>query len=428
MYQSISGLLNNILFVTFPLFLYQLFFIQNKKINIFKNDKFFLILMFSLSILFCMLFPYQVLLTKAYHFDLRQVPVIIGTLYGGYNVGFWLFLVSSFLRIPLGGDGLYIAIINQFAIFALVPLLQKKYFQLSIYNRVLVCIMISVLSLAFNMIVGWGLFNDQVLPVLDAWIFLIINQSIFVALTAMIMERIIKNNYIKQTLIRNERLEIVSHLSASISHEIRNPLQVISGFIQLLKSTECSKEKRGEYYDYILDEVQSAERIISDYLMFAKPTFEKVEVFNVLDEIDNTINIIHSYASKSSVAINRDFCSTPCFIEADRQKFKQCIVNIARNCIDAMELQGGLLTFQVLQPEDYHITIQISDMGKGMTKEEIIRLGEPYFSTKENGTGLGMMVVFSIIKNMNGTIKVKSEVGKGSTFMIKIPMKCNVNN
>lgn len=421
MYQSISGLLNNILFVIFPLFVYQLFFIKDNNTSFFKKDKFFLIFMFSLSILLCMLFPYQFLLTQEYYFDLRQIPLIIGTLYGGYNVGFWLFLISLFFRMFLGGDGLYIATINQFAIVVLVPLLQKRYFQLSIFSRVLVVSMIAVVSLVFNASMGCLLFNDPIVSVLDSWIFFILTQGIVVALTALIMERIMKNNYIKQALIRNERLDIISHFSASVAHEIRNPLQVISGFIQLLKSADSSKEKRQEYYNYIFEEVQSAEKIISEYLIFAKPTFEKVEVFNVVDEIDNTINIIGSYAAQSSVVITRDFCSPSCLIEVERQKLKQCIINIARNCIEAME-QGGTLHFRVL-PLDNYISIQISDTGKGMTKEEVARLGEPYFSTKATGTGLGMMVVFSIIKNMNGTLTVQSQVGKGSIFSIKIPMK-----
>ncbi|MCT8137968.1 HAMP domain-containing histidine kinase [Anaerobacillus sp. CMMVII] len=247
------------------------------------------------------------------------------------------------------------------------------------------------------------------------------NQFIFTAITAIFIEQIIKNNYIQQNIGKNEKLDMVSHLAASISHEIRNPLQVIKGFIQFLKTDEHDSERQKDFLNIMEKEVSSAEQIISDYLTFAKPTYDKVEVIDMKAEIENVINIIQPYANYSSVNVICEELVEGTYIRGDRQKLKQCLVNIARNCIESMP-DGGELRVRT-EVKKQNLLITMKDTGFGMTKEQIQRLGEPYFSTNENGTGLGMMVVYSIIKNMKGTLTVDSEVGIGTFFSIEFPLK-----
>lgn len=423
--EIISGMINNAFFVFFPIFLYYLFYHQGKD-RFFNNDKFILTVLFSISVALCIFFPYQFVVTEDYLFDLRQVPLIIGTLYGGYIVGAVLFIVSAVARLIIGGDGVYIALLNQFAIFAFVPLFRSAYFKLVHKKRIVMITIISAGSLAFNAIAGKIIFNDPFLDSLDLWFILLLNQSVFIILTTIVIERIIKNNYIEQNMQKHEKLEVISHLSASISHEIRNPLQVIKGFIQLLNAKEYDREKQKEFYQYMNEEIESAERIISDYLMFAKPTFDDQETISVEREIEKAISIIQPYANLSSISIQYSGLDDDHLIDCDQQRFKQVLINIARNSIEAMD-GGGKLTFQV-KDDMHHVLVNIHDTGRGMSEEEIIRLGEPYYSNKATGTGLGMMVVYSILKNIHATIEVDSVPEKGTKFHIRIPISKNQVN
>ena len=192
------------------------------------------------------------------------------------------------------------------------------------------------------------------------------------------------------------------------------------GFIQLL-SEDISTHSRKDYADIAIKELDRATEVINDYLTFAKPTLEKVEKINVNEEIQHAVNVITPLATMNGVQVKLSLLEQHlCFTKGDRKKFQQCLINFLKNGIESMENNGEL---QILQTyTNGMIQIDILDQGKGMTQEQINRLGEPYFTTKEKGTGLGMMVSYSIIRGMNGTIDVTSESEKGTRFTLKLPI------
>ena len=158
----------------------------------------------------------------------------------------------------------------------------------------------------------------------------------------------------------------------------------------------------------------SAEIVIQDYLTFSVPQDELIEKFNVQRELKHVIHLLKPLANQSSVKVSTNF-SIDCMIEGDRMKFHQSFHNIIKNAIESMSY-GGQLTIETEYIQE-NVIIRVIDTGAGMTKEQLDRLGEPYYSTKgDKGTGLGLMVVFSIVRAMNGTIHVESEVGVGTTF------------
>jgi two-component system sporulation sensor kinase B len=217
-----------------------------------------------------------------------------------------------------------------------------------------------------------------------------------------------------QQLIKAEKLKAVEQMGAAISHEIRNPLTAASGFVQLLQDDYLSRQKRKEYLSIVKEELISAERVIQDYLTFAKPSLETFEELNVKGELRQIINILQPLANQNSVEILTDF-SVIGFIKGDQQKFRQCFVNVLKNGIEAMP-NGGYLSITSEYTQN-NVTIRVKDTGIGMTSEQLERLGEPFYSTKgKNGTGLGMMVVYSIVRAMDGNIWVESELGVGTTF------------
>jgi two-component system sporulation sensor kinase B len=161
--------------------------------------------------------------------------------------------------------------------------------------------------------------------------------------------------------------------------------------------------------------------IISDYLSLAKPDPEQIEPIHIRDELTYIANLLQSYANIQSVQIATIFISDkPFYIMGDKFKFRQALLNIGKNAIEAMH-GGGLLKLEAAEVPN-KVVISVADTGIGMTEEQINRLGTPYYSTKDKGTGLGTMVSFSIIKKMGGTITIKSEPGKGTVYHISFPL------
>ena len=164
-----------------------------------------------------------------------------------------------------------------------------------------------------------------------------------------------------------EKIEVVGHLAASISHEVRNPLTVSRGFMQLLLQSERVNYKDRQYIQIAIEEIDRAEAIITDYLTFAKPAPEHVEKLNVKTEIERVIDILRPLANMSSIEIQAFLL--PFAVKGERQKFQQCLLNVMKNAIEAMP-NGGTLRINVSIDKDY-VLIHISDTGVGMTKEQI---------------------------------------------------------
>ncbi|GGA27393.1 ATP-binding protein [Paenibacillus physcomitrellae] len=218
-------------------------------------------------------------------------------------------------------------------------------------------------------------------------------------------------------LQRSEKMEIISVLAASVAHEVRNPLQVSRGFIQLLGEKQ-QKEQDKVYLDLALEEIDRASGIITDFLTFAKPEGSKIRKLNVSEEFKHIEGIlrpmVHLMGGKIAVDIPSDLN-----VLGSSSKFKQACVNIIKNSIESFKDEGEILVWAYEANE--HVYIHIKDNGGGMTKEEMNRLGEPYFSNKTKGTGLGLMVTFRIIEAMAGTLNFTSEKGKGTEAVLRFP-------
>ncbi len=153
-----------------------------------------------------------------------------------------------------------------------------------------------------------------------------------------------------------------------------------------------------------------------EFLALTKPELETVKIVNLSQELDYVTNLMKPYAKTNSVKISVEKQEEDCHILGEQQKIRQCFINIVKNAIEAMDNGGDL---QLKAQKNFNkIIIDIIDNGVGMTTQEINQLGTPYFTTKEEGTGLGMMIVFNMIKKMKGEIEIKSQKGKGTQFTI----------
>ncbi|MFP8782066.1 ATP-binding protein [Planococcus plakortidis] len=417
MEAMMTGMINNIFFIIFPIVLYQMFVTAGQR-NFFVSHRITMTILFSVSIILCMVFPYQ-FLTEDYIFDLRQVPMIVGALYGGPLVSAVLFIVSAVGRIAIGGDGMYIAILNQLLVAAGVPFLGPLYRKVNRWLKAVIVFSISIVSLLFNLFAGYFFFGDPIHDLIGIWLMLMLNQGGIIILTALLIEHLQKQEYLYQSLMRHEKMETVSHFAAAVSHELRNPLQSVKGFVQLLQEYEYPRAKQLEFQQTILEEIKVAEDLIDDYLVYAKPIYGELKRIEVEPELSHVIKIMTPYANARNVEILVQAGDSSSPIMGDSQKLHQALVNVIRNGIEAMP-DGGRLGVE-LETSAQSICVHITDEGVGMTKEQLKRLGEPYFSNKSKGTGLGLMVTYSIVNQMGGEIEVESEVGKGTKFTLEFP-------
>lgn len=217
-------------------------------------------------------------------------------------------------------------------------------------------------------------------------------------------------------LQRSEKMDIISELAASVAHEVRNPLQVTKGFLQLLEEKSEPKEKG--YLNLALEELERASNIITDFLTFAKPELEQITLIDISREFKHIEGILLPLANFEGGTVEIDIPSG-LLIRGNSSKFKQALINMIKNSIEALGDQGLIRIWAYTVNGE--IQIHIHDNGQGMDAEEIIRLGEPYYSNKTKGTGLGLMVTFRIIEAMDGTITFTSEKGIGTVAIICFP-------
>lgn len=180
-------------------------------------------------------------------------------------------------------------------------------------------------------------------------------------------------------------------------------------------------EKRQFYQRISLEELDRAQSIINDYLAVAKPEPEKDELILINEEVHYVSQVLLTLANYHDVKIEVSLQHSQMIIEGDRNKLRQSFINIGKNAIEAMANTGGLLEITSSSGHGGSVIVSFRDSGIGMTQEQIGRLGTPYFSSKEKGTGLGTMVSFSLIRAMKGKIRIDSEKGKGTVFEITFP-------
>ncbi|MCX2824925.1 two-component sensor histidine kinase [Bacillus pseudomycoides] len=405
-----QNVLNNLLYILSSIFVF--YFIYNNEI-FFKNYKKILIIMCtSIPLILCMKFP--IYIDENCVHDLRQIPFLIGTLYGGLPVGIALLSIMLLIRFVFYGVN-FLTVIVYITMLIFTAYSSSKFNQL---NRRKKLIMSMTLPFFLALLTTFIAVVLSDFPITNSYITYFILLPPIVMLFVVYINEVLRDAVIMRSkLVKMEKMEIVSQLAASISHEVRNPLTVVKGFTQLLKTPDLPQESREQYIEHILGELNRAQVIIDDYLTFAKPASQKVDNIVIDQELKRIISMMMPLCNMNSINVSENLVTGS--ITGNTQHFQQCFLNLIKNSIEAM-LNGGKLSIKSSACEN-KITIVIKDSGIGMTQEQINRFGEPYFSTKTRGTGLGTMVAVKIIETMNGTLDINSIVNKGTTLTITFP-------
>ncbi|WP_165898566.1 ATP-binding protein [Tumebacillus sp. BK434] len=232
-----------------------------------------------------------------------------------------------------------------------------------------------------------------------------------------IAEDITEQKRAQELLHRSDKLTAVGQLAAGIAHEIRNPLTAIKGFTQLLKE---KAEHSSEYYDVILSELDRANLIVSEFLLLAKPQSSKFRPASLDHLLLLIVTLLEPQAILNDVRIVTRFQSVP-EVHIEENQIKQVLLNLLKNAIEAMP-DGGELLIELGPCGAEQVCIRLTDQGIGIPEEQLQKLGDPFFSTKEEGTGLGLMVSFKIIEDHGGRLEIQSEVGVGTTIDVLLPV------
>jgi two-component system, sporulation sensor kinase E len=245
------------------------------------------------------------------------------------------------------------------------------------------------------------------------------NENGTIVAIASISRNITARKHTEEVLRRSEKLSVVGQLAAGVAHEIRNPLTTLRGFVQLQKTKGPLSES---ILNVMLSELDRINFIVSEFLVLAKPQINYFQLVDVRDLLRDIILLLDSHANMINVAIETNYMDPLPHVKGEPNQLKQVFINVLKNGMESMP-DGGTMSIEVLYNADEHyVSIHFIDHGCGISEDQLKRLGEPFFTSKETGNGLGLMVSQQIIANHKGSIHTQSELNKGTCVEIRLPV------
>jgi two-component system, sporulation sensor kinase B len=233
--------------------------------------------------------------------------------------------------------------------------------------------------------------------------------------------RIKKQQLYYEQIQHSERLKTTGQLAAAVAHEIKNPLTVVKGFLQLYEKDSSYSDDAKNHFALMIDELNTAEQVISQFLSIAKPNKEiEAEIVNVKTVLQSVTDLLYSYGLLHDNKIELNVAGD-CYIAMNNIEFKQLLINIIKNAIEASQIGDSVMV--LARGKKDFVEIQVIDHGYGMSEAEVKFLGTPFYSLKSKGTGLGMMICYNIAEKYKGTIDFQSSKGEGTMVTIRFPAK-----
>lgn len=363
--------------------------------------------------LLCMLYPIETL--GETNFDLRMVLILVTTIYGGLLVGFICTLPVIIFRFFIGGEFMVIGILISLFAFMVAALFRNSFFQAK--NRYIYSILI--FGVYFILYLFMIYTSIDFLQIEFYFIYFFVFFLSFISLIFIIEKMIVVNKQIDETIYL-DKLSTIGQMAASFAHEIRNPLTTVRGFIQYLeKDTNDINLKK--FAPLILDELDRTNKIITNYLQLTKTSKLKITEINLAQVLIDTIEMLRPLGTFRNVMIDLKL-DAHYFVYGDEQYLKQSLLNVIKNGIEAIESRGAVIVSTILDTINENVVIVVEDNGRGMTEEELKKIGLPFYTTKTKGTGLGSMVTNRLIREMNGKIEYESKPAKGTKVEITLPL------
>lgn len=219
-----------------------------------------------------------------------------------------------------------------------------------------------------------------------------------------------------EELRESEKLAVIGQMATAIAHEIKNPLSALKGFTQLQQEKDKDDE---QYYPIMLNEIDRINSIVTDLLVLGKPNTAIKKPVSLLEIIQYVVTIIKPHSDRKNIKIELENSDSPVLL-CDENQLKQVFINVIKNAMEAMQ-DGGTVTIN-FEEIDGNAVISVEDEGCGIDPDKIAKIGEPFYTTKQNGTGLGLMVTKKIVEEHGGKLLIDSELDKGTTVTVEIPV------
>lgn len=219
---------------------------------------------------------------------------------------------------------------------------------------------------------------------------------------------------------RADRLSAIGQLSASLAHEIRNPLASIDGAANLIESPQTSEEMRRGALAIIHKEIQRLNRLLSNLLDFARPRRPEFQAVDPLRLIDSIIGLAGHSAEQKGITLRKDVPTPVPAFECDPEQIKQVILNLTINAVQSMAGPGDVVL--AAHQRNSSVVISVRDQGPGVAEEDIDKIFNPFFTTKDAGTGLGLSVVYQIVTQHGGVVEPVRNPAGGMTFSVSLPL------
>lgn len=266
-------------------------------------------------------------------------------------------------------------------------------------------------------------FDRQELDLLS----LLLGQAAFAIEHASLYE--IQRDRLKR-MYRTDRLAVLGELAAGAAHEIKNPLTSIRSTIQYLSNDFDAESEKGQMMHELLNETERINKIVQGLLSFARPSALNSTEVNLEQLINQTLLLVNNTLKKQQVEVEFEYFTEQTTIMGDAEQLKQVCLNMILNAVEAMKendesrprtLYISMEQGAMIDARSHYLLLSFEDTGKGIDEKDIENVFNPFFTTKEEGTGLGLAICYGIINRHKGELEVRSTLGKGTCFTIKLP-------
>ena len=225
----------------------------------------------------------------------------------------------------------------------------------------------------------------------------------------------------EKLILQSEKLKLAGEIAAGVAHEIRNPLTVISGFVQMMNSDNDSPYHT--YTETIQSEIERINLIIGEFLVLSKPQAKQLKNVSIDETIKDVSDFFHLEFLNRGITFTLNLNSVQNLVLANENQLKQVFINIIKNAIEAIDMHNveGKIDFSINRAPNNIIYIAISDNGIGMSEDLLERIFDPFYTTKATGTGLGMLITNKIIREHGGMVEIDSKEKHGTTIKIQLP-------
>lgn len=244
----------------------------------------------------------------------------------------------------------------------------------------------------------------------------VMNEDNHVSGFVLVARDMSQRNQMEELIRRSEKLNTVGQLAAGVAHEIRNPLTTLRGFMQMQLRTE---QFNRQHIEVMLSELDRINLIVSEFLILSKPQAVRFTERDLRQVLSQVISLMDSEAILHNVVIRPFYTEMSCMVDCEENQLKQVFINLIKNAIEAMPNGGNILV--LVERNETKVTCHVKDEGIGIDEEALKRIGDPFYTGKENGTGLGMMVSQKIINAHSGSMSIQSKVNQGTTISVVLP-------